>query len=140
MTDLYPNEAWNFVFGQASLKNRTGVYSFARYDPLFWDEPRDENYYQVVLERSCKVMSHELLHQFGMHHCIYFQCILNGSNHLQESDSRGMHLCPVCYRKLHLAVGFDPLLREKKILEFLESHGLNQEFEWQKKKVKLMES
>ena len=33
--DLYPDPAWNFVFGQASLRDRVGVFSFARYDPAF---------------------------------------------------------------------------------------------------------
>jgi archaemetzincin len=33
MEDLYPEPSWNFVFGQASLNERVGVYSFARYGP-----------------------------------------------------------------------------------------------------------
>lgn len=33
MDDLYPDPAWNFVFGQASPRERVGVYSFARYLP-----------------------------------------------------------------------------------------------------------
>ena len=30
MVDLYPDPNWSFVFGQASLRDRVGVYSFAR--------------------------------------------------------------------------------------------------------------
>ena len=30
MVDLYPDEKWNFVFGEASLRGRVGVWSFAR--------------------------------------------------------------------------------------------------------------
>jgi archaemetzincin len=33
MRDLYPSPSWNFVFGKASLGDRVGVFSFARYDP-----------------------------------------------------------------------------------------------------------
>ena len=33
MMDLYPDPNWNFVFGQASLRDRVGVYSFTRYAP-----------------------------------------------------------------------------------------------------------
>ena len=40
MEDLYPDPTWNFVFGQASLTERIGVYSFARYDPAFYGEKR----------------------------------------------------------------------------------------------------
>src|SRR3972149_9611961 len=36
MEDLYPEPSWNFVFGQASLRERVGVYSFAGYDPAFY--------------------------------------------------------------------------------------------------------
>lgn len=35
-TDLYPKDEWNFVFGIASIRERTGVFSFARYDPDFF--------------------------------------------------------------------------------------------------------
>jgi archaemetzincin len=35
-TDLYPKDEWNFVFGLASIRDRTGVFSFARYDPRFF--------------------------------------------------------------------------------------------------------
>jgi hypothetical protein len=31
---------FNFVFGQASLNDRVGVYSFARYDPAFYGYTR----------------------------------------------------------------------------------------------------
>src|SRR6266446_10215787 len=44
MEDLYPESSWNFVFGQASLRERVGVYSFARYDPAFYGEARAADY------------------------------------------------------------------------------------------------
>lgn len=44
MEDLYPEPSWNFVFGQASLRERVGAYSFARYDPAFYGEPRAPGY------------------------------------------------------------------------------------------------
>ena len=37
LSDLYPDEEWNFVYGMASIMGRTGVFSFARYDPSFYD-------------------------------------------------------------------------------------------------------
>jgi len=36
MTDLYPRDSWNFVFGLASLRERIGVFSFARYEESFY--------------------------------------------------------------------------------------------------------
>lgn len=35
MKDIYPYLSWNYVFGWANYKSRTGVFSFGRYDPAF---------------------------------------------------------------------------------------------------------
>jgi archaemetzincin len=51
MDDLYPEPSWNFVFGQASLSEGGGVYSFARYDPAFYGMERGDDY-ETVLARS----------------------------------------------------------------------------------------
>jgi archaemetzincin len=118
MEDLYPDPSWNFVFGQASLRERVGVYSFARYDPAFYGQKRGKDYEKLLLWRSCKVLAHETGHMFGLTHCIYFQCALNGSNHLEESDARPMHLCPVCLRKLQYSTGFDVVSRYNKLFHF----------------------
>jgi archaemetzincin len=130
MEDLYPEPSWNFVFGQASLTERTGVYSFARYDPAFYGEQRDAGYQKVLLKRSLKVIAHETGHMFGLYHCIYYQCVMNGSNHLKESDSRPLHLCPVCLRKLQLSVGFDLVKRYEGLGRFYGKHGYDGEAEW----------
>lgn len=130
MTDLYPQESWNFVFGQASLRERVGVYSFARYHPRFYGKPTDENTTSIVLERSCKVLAHETGHMFGIQHCIYFHCLMNGSNHMDESDRQPLHLCPVCLRKLQWSVGFDVPERYHKLKTFADTNGLSQEADW----------
>ena len=118
MEDLYPEPSWNFVFGQASLRERVGVYSFARYDPAFYGQKGGKDYEKVLLRRSCKVLAHEIGHMFGLKHCIYFKCAMNGSNHLKESDSRPMYLCPVCLRKLQHSIGFDVVSRYSNLLQF----------------------
>ena len=87
MEDLYPDPRWNFVFGQASLHDRVGVFSFARYDPAFFGEPCGNRYQQLLLRRSGRVLAHETARMFSLAHCIYFKCVMNGSNHLHESDS-----------------------------------------------------
>jgi len=48
MEDLYPDPSWNFVFGQASMIKRVGVFSFARYDPAFYGEIRGEGCQHLV--------------------------------------------------------------------------------------------
>ncbi|HUW19228.1 MAG TPA: archaemetzincin [Sedimentisphaerales bacterium] len=130
MDDLYPDPSWNFVFGQASLRERVGVYSFARYDPAFYGEKRDKDYQKLLLRRCAKVLVHETGHMFGLHHCIYFRCVLNGSNHLQESDSRPMHLCPVCLRKLQYGTGFDVVSRYANLCRFYKNVGFDKDAQW----------
>ncbi len=136
MEDLYPHPSWNFVFGQASLREGVGVFSFARYDPGFYGEQRGEDYRKLLLRRSCKVLVHETAHMFCLEHCIFFKCVLNGSNHLQESDSRPLHLCPVCLRKLQFSIGFDVVDRYRRLLRFYREIGFEDEARWAAKRLK----
>ena len=62
MEDLYPDPRWNFVFGQASLRDRLGVFSFARYDPFFYGKSRGSRYQELLLRRSAKLLVHETAH------------------------------------------------------------------------------
>jgi len=49
MEDLYPKASWNYVFGEASLDARVGIFSLARYDPAFWGDERGNLYREVIL-------------------------------------------------------------------------------------------
>lgn len=129
LQDLYPDPSWNFVFGEASLNERVGVYSFARYDPRFYGEV-SLDHERLILLRSCKVLAHEAGHMFGLDHCVYFRCLMNGSNHMAESDARPLHLCPVDLHKLIDCIGFDPVLRYKNLMQFCRSVGFDEEADW----------
>jgi archaemetzincin len=130
MEDLYPGDDWNFVFGQAATNAGVGVFSFARYDPAFYGNPRGDDYLPTLNARSCKVLTHETAHMFSLFHCIYFHCLMNGSNHLAESDARPMHFCPVCLRKLQHAVGFNMVERYQKLFYFFRHAGFDRETRW----------
>lgn len=130
MTDLWPREGWNFVFGQASLRHNVGVQSFARYDPDREISHRilggtDLTRDQVILRRSLKVVLHELGHTFGIRHCQHYKCIMNGSNSLRETDEAPIHMCPVDLRKMQHAVGFDLDERYRELGDFYERLGLH---------------
>ncbi|HLQ43346.1 MAG TPA: archaemetzincin, partial [Planctomycetaceae bacterium] len=135
LTDLYPEPDWNYVFGQASLRKRVGVYSFARFDPAFFDDPRPYDVDKLILLRCCRTLAHETCHMFGITHCTYFTCVVNGSNNLAESDSRPLHACPVCLRKLHESIGFDPLERDDRLLEVYRRLGLDDEAAWLERRL-----
>lgn len=136
MEDLYPEPSWNFVFGMASLRERVGVQSFARQDPAFFGEPRGDGWQQTALRRATWTLVHEIGHMFGLTHCTYWKCVQAGSNHQAEADSRPLHPCPVCLRKLHSAIEFDPAVREEQLARILRELGIADEAAWSERRAK----
>ena len=83
--DLYPGDNWTFVFGWASYTAGVGTFSFKRYDPSFdGTEDEHDNPEQSLLMYACHVMAHEIGHMFGLYHCIYYECLMNGINSADE--------------------------------------------------------
>ncbi len=136
MEDLYPDPEWNFVFGQASLTERVGVQSFARYDPAFFGEARPAGWQALVLRRATWTMVHEIGHMFGLQHCIHYRCILAGSNNQAESDRAPLHACPVCAHKLWHSLRFDPAAREEALAAALGAAGLLDEAGWSQRRAR----
>jgi archaemetzincin len=130
MDDLYPEDSWNFVFGMAALRERVGVQSFARYDAAFFGDPRPAGWQKLLLRRSISTLVHEISHMFGLSHCVYWECVIAGSNNQAEADRRPLHPCPVCLRKLHFALDFDPAEREAALAATLKKLGLDDEAAW----------
>jgi len=135
MSDIYPGDDWNYVFGWADLERRVGVFSMARFDPTFWKERRTSNYDKILLSRCCQVVSHEIGHMFGMRHCIYYRCNMNGFNSLEESDRSPRHLCPACLHKLHYVQQFDVIDRYKNLYFFYTKTGLLREARWVRRRL-----
>jgi len=81
--DLYPGPRWNFCFGWASYTEGVGTFSFCRYDPE-WDGIEDPDREKNLLMRGCHIMTHEIGHMFGLRHCIYYECLMNGLNSAEE--------------------------------------------------------
>ena len=82
--DLWPGDDWNFVFGQASLSERVGVWSLHRNGNV--DGSVDEQ--RLFLRRTLKTAVHETGHMLSIPHCIAFQCGMNGSNSLVRGIDR----------------------------------------------------
>ena len=125
-SDLWPGDGWNFVFGYASFRERVGVWSLYRYG----DPNESEEAFRKCLARTLKVASHETGHMFSIQHCIAYQCNMQGSNSLPESDGQPIHLCPECHAKIVYATGCDPVLRYAKLIQFCRIHGLNEELKF----------
>lgn len=119
-SDLWPGQNWNFVFGQASLRERVGVWSLHRNG----DPEVSPASYRLALLRTMKVAVHETGHMFSMPHCTAYECNMGGSNSLEESDHGPLWLCPECLAKLAWATGADPLTRYRQLADFCKAEGL----------------
>ncbi|MEW6304429.1 MAG: archaemetzincin [Verrucomicrobiota bacterium] len=122
-SDLWPGRGWNFVFGQASLNERVGVWSLHRNGNP--DASPEE--YKLVLLRTMKTAVHEIGHTLSMPHCVGFQCVMNGSNHRGESDRQPVALCPPCLAKVCWNTGREPAEHFRQVMEFCEKHALKEE-------------
>ena len=125
-SDLYPDEDWNFVFGQASLRDRTGVWSIYRSG----NPGEGEAAFRQCLRRTLHTASHETGHILTIQHCTAFQCNMNGSNSLPESDRQPLHLCPVCLRKVLWNLQVEPDAYLKALEKFCTEQKLDDEAAW----------
>ncbi len=133
-SDLWPGEGWNFVFGQASLRERVGVWSIYRNG-----DPRESDQsFRLCLRRTIKTASHETGHMFSMMHCTLYECNMCGSNHRAESDRRPLALCPHCLAKLCYATRADPQRRFEKLIAFCKENRLEPEREFYEKSLAAM--
>ncbi|KAG1690559.1 hypothetical protein DVH05_028062 [Phytophthora capsici] len=73
------------------------------------------------LARVCRTASHELGHCFGMDHCVYYACSMQGSAGLSEDARQPPYLCPVDLAKIQIATSADLTERYKALLVFCES-------------------
>jgi archaemetzincin len=122
-SDLWPRKGWNFVYGQASLRDRVGVWSIYRNG----DASVDDKAFRLCLRRTLKTATHETGHMFSIRHCIAYQCNMCGSNHRQESDRHPLYLCPQCHAKICWATGADPIKRYRRLAQFCAEHQLEGE-------------
>ncbi len=119
-SDLWPGQGWNFVFGQASIEDRIGVWSIYRNGDIDKD-------FKLFLRRTIQTATHEIAHLFGLHHCIYYECNINGSNSRRESDLRPLWECPVCLRKLSSRKKMDIRKRYQQLADIAREFGFEKE-------------
>jgi len=122
-SDLWPGEGWNFVYGQAALRDRVGVWSLYRNG----DASESDEAFQRALRRSLQTATHETGHMLGIKHCTLYECGMNGSNHQSEADSRPLALCPECAQKVWWACDADPAERYESLAKFANANGLDED-------------
>ena len=118
--DLYPEDTWAYVFGQASLDKRVGVWSLYRLSDLALEK---DNTADRLLTRTLKIAMHETGHMFSMKHCTKYECLMSGTNHLAETDRRPLDGCPGCMAKVAWAMKYDPVERYNNLAAFWRRSG-----------------
>lgn len=116
--DLYPEESWNFVYGQATLQHRVGVWSMWR----FGDPAKSDKAFGETLHRTISTSVHELGHMLTIAHCIAWECVMNGINHDEEAMAAPLEPCPADLAKLCEATDCDLQERYDALIEFWERH------------------
>eukprot|EP00927_Polykrikos_kofoidii_P046603 TRINITY_DN40787_c0_g1_i1.p1 TRINITY_DN40787_c0_g1~~TRINITY_DN40787_c0_g1_i1.p1 ORF type:complete len:561 (+),score=27.27 TRINITY_DN40787_c0_g1_i1:131-1684(+) len=89
----------------------------------------------IFLERSAKLVLHQATHMFGILHCCYYRCLMNGSSCLEEADSKPPYLCGICLKKLHLVLGFNVLDRYMRLATAWTRAGCEDTGRWYETRV-----
>ncbi|MEM2214877.1 MAG: archaemetzincin family Zn-dependent metalloprotease [Candidatus Nezhaarchaeales archaeon] len=87
----------NFVFGEAILGGPVAVVYLARLRSEFYGEMRNR---EILVERTCKEVVHELGHTFGLRHCPNPKCVMHFSNTILDVDFKEMLFCLRCQSTL----------------------------------------
>jgi len=122
--DLYPKDDWNYVFGLASYRDKVGVSSIYRLQ----DSKLTDANFNLCLTRLVKICSHEIGHMFGLRHCIDADCMMNGTNNLDETDEHTTRLCSHCQRKLNYTLKYDNRKRLAGLIDYFKKQGMTKEY------------
>ncbi|KAL9098292.1 MAG: hypothetical protein Q9163_006025 [Psora crenata] len=64
-----------------------------------------ESYTSLWLSHVARTASHELGHCFGIDHCVYYACVMQGTASMAEDGRQPPYLCPVDLAKIRRAIG-----------------------------------
>ena len=64
---------------------------------------------------------------FGIEHCTAYECGMNGSNNLTETDREPLAFCPECSAKIWWSCGVRPEKWYASLAEFAEQHEFKDE-------------
>lgn len=86
-----------FVFGEAQLNGRLAIMSVCRLHEEFYSGISDD---QLLFNRAMKEVLHELGHNFGLRHCVDWDCVMHSSQGIEEVDIKGSSFCRSCAKSV----------------------------------------
>jgi archaemetzincin len=107
---------------QAALTAHNSLPSLAR------SNPSAASLSALWLARVCRTTAHELGHCFGLDHCVYYACSMQGTASIIEDARQPPYLCPVDLAKVLSATGADVKERYRALLKFCERKSEGQVF------------
>lgn len=90
--DLYV-PVFTFLFGEAQLNGKHSIVSLCRLHEEFYTGKSDN---RLLMQRAMKEILHELGHNFGLHHCDNWDCVMHVSSGIEEVDLKGEYYCKSC--------------------------------------------
>jgi archaemetzincin len=94
--DLYV-PVLTFVFGEAEMPGRAGVFSIHRLREEFYGLPENP---ELLEGRAVRELRHEVGHLHGLSHCPDWSCVMSSSHSVERVDSKGERYCAECDARL----------------------------------------
>lgn len=82
----------------------------------------DEYASSIWFARVCRTASHELGHCFGMDHCVFYACVMQGTASVVEDCRQPPYLCPIDMAKVNQATGLGEKERYQALSIFCERY------------------
>jgi len=82
-----------FIFGEAQLNGKHSIVSVCRLHEEFYSGESNDG---LLLQRIIKEMLHELGHNYGLLHCLNWDCVMHSSPGIEEVDIKGTTYCRSC--------------------------------------------
>lgn len=86
-----------FIFGEAQLNGKHSLVSVCRLHEEFYSGESNDS---ILLQRTLKEILHELGHNYGLVHCINWDCVMHSSPGIEEVDIKGTGFCRNCAAKV----------------------------------------
>eukprot|EP01128_Nolandella_sp_AFSM9_P003151 TRINITY_DN1365_c0_g1_i1.p1 TRINITY_DN1365_c0_g1~~TRINITY_DN1365_c0_g1_i1.p1 ORF type:complete len:230 (-),score=29.83 TRINITY_DN1365_c0_g1_i1:21-710(-) len=122
--DIYEWDDMDAIIMGRGTGDRAGLLSLYR----FFAPPTGPT---LALLRACKTMVHEVMHMFGLDHCVHHLCVMNANVSPDDDDADVLWLCPLDLAKLQIVVtGLDRAARYRQLAILCAEMDFQREQAW----------